>query len=259
MIKSNKFKERLGEERYNNQGCLTRIVEYKDNKNIIVEFQDKHRVRVHTNYDNFKKGVAKNPYRPTVCNVGMLGTKYPSKINGKNTKEYILWQNMLKRCYDKKLKNKHPTYQNVVCCEKWLLYENFYEWVHSQENFDKWLNGYRWDIDKDILVKSNKIYSLETCCLVPNSINKLFVKRNADRGDLPIGVTRNKGKFQAHCHYLDRCIPLGTYSTPEQAFQAYKTYKENLIKQVAQIEYDDGNITEECYKAMMKYQVEITD
>lgn len=259
MIKSNKFKERLGEERYNNQGCLTRIVEYKDNKNIVVEFQDKHRARVHTNYDNFKKGVAKNPYQSNVCGVGMLGAKYPSKINGKNTKEYILWRNMLKRCYDKKLKNKHPTYRDVTCCEEWLLFENFYEWVHSQFNFEKWIDGYRWDIDKDILVKGNKIYSPKTCCLVPNSVNKLFVKRNADRGDLPIGVTRNKEKFQAYCHCLDRCIPLGTYDTPEQAFQVYKSYKENLIKQVAQTEYSNGNITEQCYNAMMDYIVEITD
>ena len=35
--------------------------------------------------------------------------------------------------------------------------------------------------------------------------------------------------------------------------------KENLIKQIAQIEFDKGNITKVCYDAMMKYEVEITD
>jgi hypothetical protein len=52
---------------------------------------------------------------------------------------------------------------------------------------------------------------------------------------------------------------IGTYPTPEKAFYAYKQYKEKLIKQVAQIEFDNGNITKECYEAMMNYEVEITD
>ena len=53
---------------------------------------------------------------------------------------------------------------------------------------------------------------------------------------------------------------LGYYSTPENAFYlGYKPFKEDIIKRVAQIEYDNGNITEECYKAMMNYEVEITD
>lgn len=48
--------------------------------------------------------------------------------------------------------------------------------------------------------------------------------------------------------------------TPEQAFYfGYKPYKETIIKQVAQEEYDKGNITEKCYEAMMNYEVEIDD
>ena len=261
MIKSNKANERLGEERYNNQGCLAKIIEYIDNKNIIVEFQDKYKAKIHTEYDNFKKGVAKNPYHPTVCGVGMLGVKYPSKVNGENTKEYKTWMNMLKRCYSKNLKSRNRTYEGVTCCEEWLLYENFYEWLHNQPNFDKWYNGYRWDLDKDILVKGNKIYSPEMCCLVPNNVNKLFVKRDNDRGSLPIGVTKNKKGFRAEWNnQLKKCYEYSiTYATIDEAFQSYKFHKENLIKQVAQAEFSNGNITEKCYNAMMNYEVEITD
>lgn len=261
MKKSNKHNERLGEERLNNQGCLMKIVEYIDNKNIVVEFQDKYKAKVHTEYDNFKKGVAKNPYHPTVCGVGMLGVKYPSKVNGKNTKEYIAWLNMLRRCYEEAVKNRNKTYKNATCCKEWLLFENFYEWLHNQENFNKWLNGCRWSLDKDILIKGNKTYSPETCCLVPQNVNLLFVKRDNDRGDLPIGVQRNRRGFRAECkNQLKKETEISTtYQTPEQAFEAYKTYKEHLIKQVAQTEFLNGNITEKCYKAMMKYEVEITD
>lgn len=253
--------ERVNEEKYNNQGCLMKIVEYKDSRNIIVEFQDRYKAKIHTAYDAFKRGVAKNPYHPSVYGVGMLGVKYPSKVNGKNTKEYITWQNMIKRSFSKKEKEEHPTYKDVTCCKEWLCFENFYEWLHSQKNFQKWFDGYRWDLDKDILIKGNKIYSPETCCLVPNNVNKLFVKRDNARGKMPIGVAKNREGFRAECKnpIKNKIDTSTTYPTIEQAFQEYKVIKENIIKQVAQEEYNKGNITKKCYDAMMKYKVEITD
>ena len=95
---------------------------------------------------------------------------------------------MINRCFYEKIKEEHPTYKNVTCSEEWLLFENFYEWLHLQENFDKWYNEDKWCLDKDILVKGNKIYSPKTCCLVPQNVNTLFTKKNANRGKLPIGV-----------------------------------------------------------------------
>lgn len=122
-------------------------------------------------------------------------------------------------------------------------------------------NGYRWAIDKDILVKGNKIYSPETCYLVPQNVNCVLLKREADRGKYPIGVTECEWGFEASCHnpFINRSEELGCYATPEKAFEVYKKYKENIIKQVAQQEYDKENITEKCYKALMKYKVEIDD
>ena len=49
------------------------------------------------------------------------------------------------------------------------------------------------------------------------------------------------------------------HSNLEEVANAYKEYKEKIIKQVAQDEYNKGNIIKECYDAMMKYEVEITD
>ena len=115
---------------------------------------------------------------------------------------------------------------------------------------------------KDIIVKGNKIYSPDVCCLIPQNVNCLFLKREAERGDYPIGVRYRDGYgFLASCHnpFTNKKEEIGYYSTPEKAFVAYKDYKENLIKQVAQIEYDANNITEQCYQAMMNYEVEIDD
>lgn len=257
----NKCINRLGEERYNHQGCIMKIIQYKNANEIIIEFQDEHKTKICTRYDRFITGSIRNPYYPVVCGVGAIGIKYTSRANGRQTKEHLTWINMLHRCFDEKYKKKMPTYKDASCCEEWLLYENFYDWLHSQPNFDKWLNGDGWAIDKDILVKGNKTYSPETCCLVPRNVNMLFIKNDIDRSDLPIGVKRNGNGFQVFCNnpYKNKQESLGTYPTPEQAFQVYKSYKENLIKQVAQVEYSNGNITKRCYDAMMNYKVEITD
>ena len=255
------MEEYLQEEKYNNQGCLMRIIEYNKSNDIIVEFKDIYKTRVHTIYANFKSGSIKNPYYPSVYGVGIIGTKYPRSVNCRNIKEYETWRHILRRCYDSELKGRQPTYNDVFCCDEWLCYENFYEWLYEQSNFNKWYEGKRWAVDKDIFIKRNKVYSPENCCLVPQNVNCLFLKREAERGKYPIGVSYKSDGFLASCHnpFTNTKEELGYYSTPERAFNAYKVYKEDLIKQVAEIEYKNGNITKGCYQAMMDYRVEIDD
>ena len=251
----------LHEERANQNGCIMKIVEYTNNRNIVVEFQDEYKATVKTSYGNFKRGIVRNPYYPTVCGVGISGNKYPIMENNKPVKEYSVWRRMLERCFDETTKEKQPTYKDVTCCSEWLYYDNFYKWIHSQSNFLKWHDEDRWAVDKDILVKGNKIYSPETCCLVPQNVNCLFLKREAERGQLPIGVKNKGNKFEANCMnpFTGKRNFIGLYKTPIEAFDAYKDYKENLIKQIAEIEYNNGNITDNCYNAMMSYIVEIND
>ena len=256
---------RLGEEQLNNQCCLMKIVEYNDYRDIVVQFQDKYKAKVHTTYQHFINGKVKNPYIASVYETGMIGSKYPTSINRKHIKEYLCWCCILERCYSNLYKNKYPTYQNAICCEEWLLYENFYEWLHKQPNFEKWSNGERWAIDKDIFIKRNKIYSPDTCCLVPQNVNCLFVKCDAARGNLPIGVTYHeatqKYRVEISKYHNGRSISehIGLYTTIEEAFLSYKKAKESYIKKVAEEEYANGNITKQCYEAMMKYEVEIDD
>lgn len=258
-VQVNQKSERLGEERLNCQGCLMKIVEYNGYANIVVEFQDEYKIRINSTYDTFVKGAIKNPYYPSVFGVGIVGNKHKSRVNGLYTKEYRTWQNMLGRCFTK----TYETYDDVTCCKEWFLFDNFYEWLHSQENFDKWLNGEKWAIDKDILIKRNKIYSPDTCCLVPHNVNILFLTRKKSRGDLPIGVHYKKEskKYMAYCSNGEKGTHdyLGLHETKEEAFLAYKNHKEFKIKHLAEEEFLNGNITKKCYDAMMNYQVEITD
>ena len=103
---------RIGEEKLNSFGSKMIIKEYKSNKDIDVYFPEYDWVFEHAEYKTFKNGTIKCPYEPRVYSVGYFGEgKYKAKKNGKNTDEYIIWRDMLKRCYDPKFHKKNPTYK----------------------------------------------------------------------------------------------------------------------------------------------------
>lgn len=142
-------------------------------------------------------------------------------------------------------------------CEEWHNFQVFSKW-HEENHYS--IENKIMCIDKDLLQKGNKIYSPDTCVFVPQFINTLFVKRNSKRGDLPIGVTRDKKakSYSATCNNnKGESFHLGSYNTPEEAFLAYKLYKEQVIKNVAN-EYKN-QIPHKLYEAMMNYVVNITD
>lgn len=161
---------------------------------------------------------------------------------------------MLKRCYCKPRLKKFPTYNGCSVCDEWKTFSSFKAW------FDKnHIDGY--DIDKDILVKGNKIYGPDTCCFVPKRINYLFINNRKARGKFPIGVSYHSGhkKFQAAINHEFKTVHIGYYKTPEEAFLAYKRTKESYIQQLAKEYYESGAITKRVYDALMRYKIEISD
>ena len=270
-MSSNKI-DRTGETNVSNEGCLMKIVEYNNILDIIIEFQDEHKYRVHTQYGHFKNGQCKNPFFASTYGHGYLGVDkngnvpktYESK-DGKtvNTWEYHKWQSMLRRCFDNKYKERNPTYKDVTCCNRWLCFANFLEDLEILKQEYNWDDDIKLNLDKDILNKNNKIYGLENCVLVPQRINLLFIKKDTNRGEYPIGVCYNKQskKYQAFCNINGKKIGLGYYSTPLEAFNVYKIAKEQEIKRVAEECVSKGYITQESrlYNSMMGYQVKIDD
>lgn len=264
--------DRIGETNVSNEGCVIKIVEYNNYSDIIVEFQGEHKYRLHTDYKAFKNGKCKNPFFTSVYNHGYLGVdkngnmpKASEMKDGKSvqTWEYHKWQKMLQRCFDNKYREKYPTYKGVTCCSRWLCFANFLEDFEILKQEYNWSEDEKINLDKDILHKGNKIYSLENCVLVPNWINMLFVKRDARRGDCPIGVSydkRNK-KYRAFCNINGKQRGLGSYNTVEQAFNAYKQAKEQEIKRIANDCVSKGFISKDSrlYNAMMGYQIQIDD
>ena len=247
--------DRTGEVAYSNNGEKMVIIRYGSRTDIDVEFEDGMIVE-HKQYGNFKIGNVKNPMTASVCGVGFIGKgKFkPYDENGKATKCYNTWVHMLRRCYDPKYQEKHPTYKGCTVCKEWWNFQVFAEWYYS--HFYE-IEGQIMNLDKDILKKGNKIYSPETCIFVPQFINKLFIKSDKARGNCPIGVSKHGNKFEAQLRKGNERIHLGACNTVEEAFQVYKHAKEQYIKEMA--EKYKGQIPYEAYEALMNYEVEFDD
>ena len=107
------------------------------------------------------------------------------------------------------------------------------------------------------MVKGNRIYSENTCILLPKEINLALSVKKSQRGQYLIGVQKNGKNFLARCCTGTGERRLGYYNTEIEAFNAYKQAKENYLKQLAEKWKDQ--IDERAYNALMNYQVEITD
>lgn len=219
----------------NKVGYQMEIVDYIDCSNIYVRFIGYNTI-THTNFRDFKEGNVKNWDAPTVYGHGIIGNMRNRVSSFGKTKEYSAWCGMLERCYNPENFKKRPTYDACEVCEDWMYFENFYDWIHSQDNCEQWLLLKRSAIDKDIIKKHNKIYSPETCCLVPQNVNALFIRQESTRGYCPIGVYYNSEIDS----YVAQLAGLGTktkyfesFDTPEEAFQYYKEKKEMKIKKIA--------------------------
>lgn len=191
--------------------------------------------------------------------VGIIGIgKMDIGINKHNKDEYrkyLLWKNMIVRVYNTKYHQHRPTYINCSVCEEWLTFSNFKRWIEDPKN--GYQEGYH--LDKDILIKGNKVYSPDYCCFVPPLLNSVFTKRQRFRGKCPIGVTYDGMGYVSTLSTIDGCKYLGYYKKTEDAFDVYKNAKESYVKELAESYFKEGKITEKVYHALMKYEVEITD
>lgn len=247
-------KDRVGEKNIMKCGMEAVIIEYKNATNAKILFENGDIVTC--TYSNFKKGSISPTAYKSVHGVGIYNKNLKTADkNGKILKSYTSWSHMLRRCYDPKYHIKEPTYKDCTVCDEWIYYENFKQWY--DDNFYT-IQDSTMCLDKDILIKGNKIYSPETCVFVNQNINNIFTKNDSIRSNLPIGVTLDNGRYRARVsNGSKKEIFLGMFDNEYDAFYAYKKAKEEIIKQVAD-EYKD-KIPKKLYDAMYNYKVEITD
>lgn len=184
--------------------------------------------------------------RKTVYGVGINDADYVvmQNVNGKQKlcPFYQKWKSMLNRCYSSKYQENFPTYINCSTCKEWLTFSNFKKWMIKQE----WQGS---DLDKDIKIQGNKLYSPETCLFVPQEINKLLTDSKAIRGSLPQGVHKKRDKYASQCNKNGKRIHLGYFESAELAFEAYKEFKYNLIRLIAETQ------SEPLRSALLNYRI----
>ena len=234
------------------QNGTLEIMEYVSAKEITIRFVDTG-YTTRCRLENILCGEVKDRLKPSVYGVGIVGEKYPLE-NGKQSKEYTVWVGMLDRCYST-TNDTRKTYEGCEVTSSFRYFPFFKEWCHNQVGFGE--KGFA--LDKDILVKGNKVYSPETCCFVPREINSLFVKRDKLRGEYPVGVCFHKplNKYVSKLSAYGRSRNLGYFSSVSEAFYVYKEAKETHIKEVANKWKDQ--IDQRVYEALMNWEVDITD
>ena len=175
MVKQN----RVGEVFVSNEGCEFVIVEYVNSKNVIIEFCDEYKVRKNITYSQCNRGSVKNPYHPSVYGYGYLGlmsdgSKPKTKENGKMTREYEVWKNMIMRVYCPKWHETHPSYKGTILEECLHCYAYFLEYViRDIPNYEYWLKHPNEGValDKDVRGNGSKVYSRDTLMFVTQSEN----------------------------------------------------------------------------------------
>ena len=174
-----------------------------------------------------------------ICGVGVNNADYVTqpKIDGKcvSCPIYQRWVSMIKRCYSIKSKLHRPTYIDCYVCDEWLVFSNFKAWMDKQDWQGK-------ELDKDLLVSGNKVYSPDTCVFVDKNTNMFANDHGSSRGNWPIGVHFHckRKKFIAQCSnfFTKKRENLGYFDCPNAAHMAWKKRKHELALKLADIQPD---------------------
>ena len=162
--------------------------------------------------------------------------EYENKASAEAMKIYGMVKARCKETKDNP--NIHKCYDDVTMCK---------EWWDDPKSFIKWylsnyyeVDGETMSLDKDLFGNGRKIYSPETCCIMPQTLNVLLVnckKHYYKTSDnmLPLGVKRStNGGFHGEITLAgtDNIVRLSEWSTPEDAFAEYKVFKKADVIQV---------------------------
>ena len=146
-------KEYLGKIYINKYGTLLKIISCQNYHHVDCLDITHNIIIKNISIGNLEKQYIKSPLDKTLYNIGYIGVGNHQPKD--NLKCYRTWDNIIYRGYSEDYKLKYNTYEECTVCEEWHNFQNFADW------FDK--NYYeigkeRMEIDKDLLIKNNKIY-----------------------------------------------------------------------------------------------------
>lgn len=165
-----------------------------------------------------------------VCDSG----QHQAMLSGRPTRVYQIWYAMFRRCYGNRDIKARPTYIDCTVCDEWRSFQTFADWYYA--NYPK--DGGNYQLDKDLKILGNKVYSPETCLFVSRQVNMFTIDCGAKRGDLMIGVSirKDSGMFVAQCgnpSIKRKNEYLGQFESELQAHLAWRKRKSELAYELA--------------------------
>jgi hypothetical protein len=155
------------------------------------------------------------------------------------------WNLMFERCY----KGINKCYSGAAVCSEWENYDNFKEWFLANIYGTK---QFKLEIDKDLFGKGKKLYSPDTCCLLPKSVNAIISSCKSRNEYLP-GVSRVKnGKYKASIN-RNGSLKYKIFDSEYDAFNFYKEEKEKSIQILA--ESYKFLLPEKIYNALINFKL----
>jgi len=241
---------KVGQVYINRQGSQIKVIEYENSTKILVEIgKTKYQQYVHAG--NLISLNVHDNFAPSLAGRGIFG----DAVVDVKSQVYTSWAGMFKRCYTF-YEDKPRARINYEGCE---VHENFVYLPDYIDWYNKQLVEPKWHLDKDLLVKGNKVYSPETCVFLPRALNTFLTLRGNDRGPYPLGVTYHDrlGKYEASCNRDGKSVYLGLHLDPLSAFEAYKNEKEAYAKDLAK--RWKGRIDPRACEALMNFEISIED
>lgn len=220
-----------------------KVLKYEDCKSVTIRFENTGYITKYS-ASQIKSGDLKDPLAPSMFGVGYLGVGEYSHTNNKVA--YFRWAHMLRRCTSDDL-SLFRTYQDKEVHERWHNFQNFAEWAERQPGF--YVTDPVWQLDKDLLVKGNKVYGPDTCCFIPARLNTMIGRSDDVQGyfdsknnDYGFGYNDTDGT-----NYKRR------FKNQEEGKLWYKENRERVTKEVAD-QYKNV-LDSRVYKALYLWQV----
>lgn len=233
---TNKFGFRVGSVVKTNSSGFVEILLMNGYKEVTVKFLDSGNERV-CNAACLNRGEVKD----LIYGRGYTKRGFSTKQGEKVSKVYDCWRRMLHRTHQSWW-NVHPTYTGATLAEEWFCYDTFYEWYENNCPDESW------DLDKDLLSYDKLIYSPNTCCFLPEQINKALVYTP----EPTFAEKKGRGTFELYFR--------GKYVTSsrdrEELKPLYVKRKNDYVRSLAETHLD---LSDKAREALKNYTLVLED
>ena len=245
-----KFTSIVGKRFRNNLGEWATVMEYIGATKIAIEFDGYEGKINYAANAALRNGGFRNSYKPTMDGVGYMGVgKYVGKVEDGTDKVYVIHRHMIARCYSERVQKLQPAYIGCSVDERWHNLQVFADFYINNQFY-----GLGYHLDKDLLIRGNRVYSPEACTLLPPEINSALASTPESVSGLPLGVNKIDNGYVARLNKTGQGREyLGYYKTAEEAHNIYVKAKEAYIHSLA--EKWKGKIEDRAYQALMEWKV----